>query len=113
MTIKANGRVYPNSSRYIEGWGTQFSIPQAHKNSQGETVLDGFISLMADGEYPFERGDSIKINKIKGVTLRKANNGQSYYTVYAEIELIKETYRMKKGKRDTARLKDELPDELL
>lgn len=113
MTIKANGRVCPNNARYIEKWGTQFSIPQSHKNSQGETVLDGFISLMADGEYPYERGDSIKIQKIKGVTLRKASNGQTYYTVYAEVELIKETYRPMKGQRDIKKVGGDIPEELL
>lgn len=113
MMIKPNGTVYPISARYVEKWGTQFSVPQMHKGMNGENVMDGFIMLVAAGEYPFERGDGVKVTKINGVLLKKAHNGQPYYSVYADIELIKETYRMKKGKRDVARLEKDLPDELL
>lgn len=113
MTVKTGASIIPCAARYLQGWGTQFSIPQTHKNERGEIVYDGFISVIASGEYPFEKGDRIKILKIKSATLKKANNGVTYYTVFADIELVKETYRVRKGQRDISKIKDNIPEELL
>lgn len=113
MTIKEKAILKPNASRYMDKFGTQFSIPQSHRNSKGEVVQDGFISLVALGEYPFERGDRIRVLKLNGATLRKASNGLPYFTVYADVELIKETYRPIKGQRDIKKLGGDIPEELL
>lgn len=111
--VKTGCDVFPNKSRFIQGFGTQFSIPQSHRDEKGDTVFDGYISVMANGEYPFEKGDKIKILKIKSMMLRKAKNGDIYYTAFCDIELIKETYRVRKGQRDISKVINDIPEELL
>lgn len=111
--IKTGVATRPYNAKYIGIMGTQFSVPQSHKGENGETVLDGFIQVVAPGEYKYERGDKIIVTNIKSVMLRKAKNGTPYYTVYADIELDKQTFREKKGKRDIAKLKEDIPEELL
>ena len=113
LGIKVDSLVKPYTARSSHGWGTQFSVPQYHKGDNDRPVLDGYISVVANGEYPFEKGDQIKIIKIKNVFLKKGKNGEMYYTVFADVELVKETYRVKKGQRDIKKVIDDIPEELL
>lgn len=79
------GGVYRPCASKIVGLGkyTEFSIPQQHKVS-GKFVKDGFINVLAPGEYDFQRGDTITISEITAATLI-AYNGKQYFSVYAVV----------------------------
>lgn len=83
------GGVYRPCASKIVGLGkyTEFSIPQAHK-ANGKFIQDGFINVLAPGEYDFKRGDTITISEITGATLITFN-GKQYFSVYATVDFHK------------------------
>lgn len=86
--LKVGGEYRPISSKVVElGKYTQFSIPQSHKD-KGKYVKDGFINVLAPGEYGFQRGDTITISEITAATLI-AYNGKQYFSVYALVDFHK------------------------
>lgn len=86
--LKVGGEYRPISSKVVElGKYTQFSIPQSHKD-KGKYVKDGFINVLAPGEYDFKKGDIITISEITAATLRYYN-GRQYFSLYATVEVYK------------------------
>ena len=86
--LKVGGEYRPFASKVVElGKYTQFSIPQSHKD-KGKYVLDGFINVLAPGEYDFNKGDTITVSEITAATLI-AYEGKQYFSVYAVVDLHK------------------------
>ena len=106
------GKVYaPVSARIIKGGQyTQFSISQRHKGADRKYIKDGFINVLVNGEYVFNKGDTIKILKQTAANLISWN-GKQYFSIYAEIEYITAEQR---DFDDTFQGMDEdIPEELL
>lgn len=66
---------------------TQFTFKQYHKDGR-ELAKDGYINVLAPGEYDYEKGDTVTISEITAATLRYYN-GRQYFSLYATVEVHK------------------------
>ncbi len=80
------GKTYnPSGAKIVQGGKyTQFTIPQSHWEN-GRYVMDGYLNILAPGEYTFQKGDRITVKQISAVTLRLYGQTQ-YFSVYAKID---------------------------
>lgn len=113
--IKVGQLLKPYSARLVSGGKkTQFSIPQYHKDEDGNFHKDGFINLVAKGNYPWVKGsnDVIKLVAVKSVSIWKAN-GNQYVGIAADIEYITAEQNPYDKPDGTGSWDDDIPDELL
>lgn len=110
--IKVGMTFKPYSAKITKGGEyTSFSLPQNHRNPNGVGLIqDGFINLLAPGEYNFERGDTIKVLKINGAELRNWN-GRQYFSIYGEVEYTPASVKLSEPNKDI--LNGDIPEELL
>lgn len=111
--IRIGSKVKPFSARILRGGNlTQFSIPQSHTDQDGGYHKDGFINFLCKGDYSWKKGDIIKITKINGVSIRKAN-GNQYVGVVGEIEYIRQKDAELEKPDGSGSWDDDIPEELL
>lgn len=93
--LKVGGEYRPCASKVVGlGKYTEFSIPQIHK-ANGKYIQDGFINVLAQGEYDFKKGDTITISEITATTLI-AYEGKQYFSVYAIVDFHKKAVDLTK-----------------
>ena len=112
--IKVGRKYKPVSSRPVKGGAeTQFSIPQSHRDSNGNLVYDGFLNILCTGKYPWVKGcgDMIEIKKIIGAS-RRTDNDKVFVGLICEIE-YHTAKQMALAKEDGGSWDDDIPDELL
>ena len=89
------------------GAQTSFSVPQ-YKRIDGVEVPQGFIGVLAAGEYPcLMRGDKIILRKITGANVKDGK----YFSVFAEIEYIAAEDDIPEQNKQM--LYDNIPEDLL
>lgn len=93
------------------GEATIFDVPVAHWTGKYKK-LDGFISIVANGSYKWEKGDLIKIKQrdVRGVERREWNSYVTVSIYVNAVELIKAKDRVAEENKDT--LDDNIPEEL-
>lgn len=109
--VKEGHELKPCSATYLGDIGTSFSVSQSHKEN-GKLIWDGYLQVIAPSKYDFEVGDKIVVTKIKSVVLRRWRDGAQRFSVYADVDFIKQR-QSKRGQREIRKLKDDIPEELL
>lgn len=104
--ISINAKYQPVAALILQGGKyTRFAVPQFHRQGDKD-VADGFINILAKGDYDFHRGDTIRILRITGANVISAK----YFSIFAEIEHI--PAMIAKAEQNSKLLEHDIPDDI-
>ena len=105
--IRLNGEYFPIKAVSLKnGAYTSFGVPLYHREGEKE-VTDGFVSIVAKGEYNFHRGDSIKVLDITGVNMKDGK----YVSMFCNIKYKTNMKVKETPNRDV--IDRDIPDDLI
>lgn len=113
--IEVEKPIYPYSARILSGGKrTEFSCPQYTRKPDGKWRPDGFINVIAKGQYDFRKGDMIIVHAadISGVNRQEPHPGSTYVSLFVEkVDHMTKQQVVEEPTREL--LDDNIPEDLL